>query len=197
VFGSFLYQGQICMSTERFVVDDKVAGEFVAKFAARAKGLAAGDPLADPACIVGPMMRPESGPRINGLIDDAVSKGAEIVVGGHADGAAMPATIVDKVRSHMAIYDQETFGPITTVVRVSGILVSTVWFGPVRLGGMTVRMTTKQAARVPYGPHGCAQGRKGSQACRTGERERHGSLVDPPDERPAHASRCPRGHLCE
>ena len=38
-------------------------------------------------------------------------------------------------------------------------------------------MTTKQAARVPYGPHGCAQGRKGSQACRTGERERHGSLV--------------------
>ena len=121
VFGSFLYQGQICMSTERFVVDDKVAGEFVAKFAARAKGLAAGDPLADPACIVGPMIRRESGPRINGLIDDAVSKGAEIVVGGHADGAAMPATIVDKVRPHMAIYDQETFGTITTVVRVSGV----------------------------------------------------------------------------
>lgn len=44
IFGSFLYQGQICMSTERFVVDESVADEFVAKFAERAKALKAGDP---------------------------------------------------------------------------------------------------------------------------------------------------------
>ena len=121
VFGSFLYQGQICMSTERFVVDEAVADEFVAKFAARAKSLAAGDPLQDASCVVGPMIRAESGTRINGLLDDALAKGAEVVVGGHADGAAMSATIVDKVAPHMDIYDQETFGPITTVVRVSGV----------------------------------------------------------------------------
>jgi len=121
VFGSFMYQGQICMSTERFVVDETVADEFVAKFAARARSLAAGDPLKDPGCIVGPMIRADSGTRINGLIDDAVSKGAEVVAGGHADGAAMSATIVDKVAPQMDIYDQETFGPITTVVRVSGV----------------------------------------------------------------------------
>jgi acyl-CoA reductase-like NAD-dependent aldehyde dehydrogenase len=122
VFGSFLYQGQICMSTERFVVDESVADEFVAKFVERTKTVAvAGDPLKDPGCVVGPMIRAESGTRINDLIDDAVSKGAEVVVGGPADGASMPATIVDKVRSDMAIYDQETFGPITTVVRVSGV----------------------------------------------------------------------------
>lgn len=121
VFGSFLYQGQICMSTERFVVDEKVADEFVAKFAARAAELSAGDPLTDEACIVGPMIREESGTRINGLIEDALAKGAELVAGDRADGAAMPATIVDKVRPEMSIYDQETFGPITTVVRVSGV----------------------------------------------------------------------------
>jgi acyl-CoA reductase-like NAD-dependent aldehyde dehydrogenase len=121
VFGSFLYQGQICMSTERFVVDEAVADQFVAKFAARARSLTAGDPLQDASCIVGPMIRAESGTRINGLIDDAVAKGAEVVVGGHADGAAMSATIVDKVAPHMSIYDQETFGPITTVVRVTGV----------------------------------------------------------------------------
>ena len=121
VFGSFMYQGQICMSTERFVVDETVADEFVAKFATRARSLAAGDPLKDPGCIVGPMIRADSGTRINGLIDDAVSKGAEVVAGGHADGAAMSATIVDKVAPQMDIYDQETFGPITTVVRVSGV----------------------------------------------------------------------------
>ena len=121
VFGSFLYQGQICMSTERFVVDEKIADEFVSKFVARTRTVSAGDPLKDANCVVGPMIRAESGSRINDLIDDAVSKGAEVVVGGPADGAAMEATIVDKVRPHMAIYDQETFGPITTVVRVSGV----------------------------------------------------------------------------
>jgi acyl-CoA reductase-like NAD-dependent aldehyde dehydrogenase len=121
VFGSFLYQGQICMSTERFVVDEKVADEFVARFVARTRSISAGDPLKDANCVVGPMIRAESGSRINDLIDDAVSKGAEVVLGGPADGAAMEPTIVDKVHPNMAIYDQETFGPITTVVRVSGV----------------------------------------------------------------------------
>ncbi|RWZ50823.1 aldehyde dehydrogenase [Labedella phragmitis] len=121
VFGSFMYQGQICMSTERFVVDESIADEFVAKFAERAGQLVSGDPMTDPSCIIGPMVRAESGDRINGLIDDAVEKGATVVVGGHADGASMAATIVDNVRPDMAIYDQETFGPITTVVRVSGV----------------------------------------------------------------------------
>jgi acyl-CoA reductase-like NAD-dependent aldehyde dehydrogenase len=121
VFGSFLYQGQICMSTERFVVDESVADEFVSKFVARAAQLGSGDPMTDEACIVGPLIREESGARINGLIDDALAKGAELVVGDRADGASMPATIIDKVRPEMSIYDQETFGPITTVVRVSGV----------------------------------------------------------------------------
>ena len=57
VFGSFLYQGQIRMSTERFVVDEAVADEFVAKFAARAQSVPAGDPLADAGCVVGDSRR--------------------------------------------------------------------------------------------------------------------------------------------
>jgi acyl-CoA reductase-like NAD-dependent aldehyde dehydrogenase len=121
VFGSFLYQGQICMSTERFVVDESVADDFVTKFAARAAELPVGDPATDPSCVIGPMVNADSGPRLNELIDDAVAKGATVVVGGHADGAAMAATIVDHVTPDMTIYDTEAFGPITTVVRVSGV----------------------------------------------------------------------------
>jgi acyl-CoA reductase-like NAD-dependent aldehyde dehydrogenase len=116
-----MFQGQICMSTERFVVDEAVADEFVSKFAARAKELVSSDPLTDANCIVGPMIRAESGKRINALIDDALQKGGELVAGGPADGAVMSATILDKVRPDMTIYDQETFGPITTVVRVNGV----------------------------------------------------------------------------
>lgn len=117
VFGSFLYQGQICMSTERIIVDAKVADEFVAKFAARARELPVGDPAKEAACVIGPMVVHESGDRLNRMIDDAVSKGAKLATGGHADGAKMPATIVDHVTPEMRIYDEETFGPITTVVR--------------------------------------------------------------------------------
>ena len=118
-FGSFLYQGQICMSTERIVVDEKVADEFVARFAQRAAALSIGDPSDNPAVVIGPMVSAANGARLNALIDDAVAKGAVIAAGGFANGASMPATVLDRVTSGMDIYDEETFGPITTIVRVS------------------------------------------------------------------------------
>lgn len=120
VFGTFLYQGQICMSTERFVVDESIADEFVRRFAERAKSLIASDPRETPHCVLGPLIDARSGERLNGLLQDAVSKGAVIVVGGEAVGASMPATIVDHVKPGMDIHDEETFGPVTTIVRVKG-----------------------------------------------------------------------------
>ena len=120
VFGSFLYQGQICMSTERIVVDNAIADEFVQKFAAKSKELECGDPATGAGqCIVGPMVNAGSGPRLNSMIDDAIAKGAKLVVGGKANGAVMPATILDHVTPDMQIFDDETFGPITTVVRAA------------------------------------------------------------------------------
>jgi acyl-CoA reductase-like NAD-dependent aldehyde dehydrogenase len=120
-FGSFLYQGQICMSTERFVVDEAIADAFLEKFVAKVAALPAGDSVTDPACVVGPLVDSRSGTRINGLIEDALAKGAKLAIGGKAQGAVMPATIVDHVKPGMSIYDEETFGPITTIVRVSGV----------------------------------------------------------------------------
>ena len=120
VFGSFLYQGQICMSTKRIVVDESIADEFVAKFAAQTRNLPSGDPMTNPQCVIGPMMSKDSGPRLNALIDDALAKGAKLACGGRADGATMPATIVDHVTRQMKIFDEETFGPVTTIVRVNG-----------------------------------------------------------------------------
>lgn len=48
-------------------------------------------------------------------------KGATLACGGKAAGAIIPATIVDPVKPGMKIYDEETFGPATTVVRVKGL----------------------------------------------------------------------------
>jgi acyl-CoA reductase-like NAD-dependent aldehyde dehydrogenase len=120
-FGAFLYQGQICMSTERFVVDASIADAFVEKFVAKVSTLPTGDPVNAPASVIGPLVDSRSGARINGLIEDALAKGATLAIGGEAQGAVMPATIIDHVKPGMAIYDEETFGPITTIVRVSGV----------------------------------------------------------------------------
>lgn len=120
VFGSFLFQGQICMSTERLVVDEAVADEFVARFSEKARELSAGDPCVTGDCVIGPVVSPDSGDRLNGLFQDAIDKGAKVVCGGMAEGAIMPATILDQVTPDMRIYDEETFGPITVVIRCKG-----------------------------------------------------------------------------
>lgn len=117
VFGAFLYQGQICMTTERIIVDQKIADEYVQKFAARAKDLPLGDPTLQSACVLGPVISMKAADRLKGLLEDAVGKGASIVAGGAGDGAMMPATVLDGVTSAMRIYSEETFGPIVSIIR--------------------------------------------------------------------------------
>ena len=96
VFGAFMHQGQICMSTERIVVDQSIADMFVPRFAARASALSVGDPLKSNATL-GAMVDVAAAERITALIDDARSKGAEIVAGGEREGALMAATVIDRV----------------------------------------------------------------------------------------------------
>ena len=119
IFGAFANSGQICMSTERIVVDHKVADAFVAKFAARAALLPLGDPRKGPV-VLGSVVNMSTVERCNALIDDAVAKGAKVVCGGKADSTLMPATLIDFVTPEMRIYSEETFGPVKAIVRVDG-----------------------------------------------------------------------------
>jgi acyl-CoA reductase-like NAD-dependent aldehyde dehydrogenase len=119
-FGAFMNQGQICMSTERIVVDAQIADAFVAKLAAKAGTLTAGDPRTGNMPL-GSLIGIEAAGRIQGLIKDAVGKGARVVAGGKVDGTLMSATVVDHVTSTMRIYGEESFGPIVTIVRVNGV----------------------------------------------------------------------------
>jgi acyl-CoA reductase-like NAD-dependent aldehyde dehydrogenase len=118
-FGAFMNQGQICMSTERIVVDDKIADEFVKRFAAKARTLSLGDPSAGPA-ILGALVDQRAADRLVDLMRDAVDKGAQLAAGGRLDGTLMQATVVDHVQPGMRIYAEESFGPVVTIVRVNG-----------------------------------------------------------------------------
>ncbi len=118
-FGAFANSGQICMSTERFVVDNKVADEFIAKFAAKARSLPLGDPRKGPV-VLGSVVDLATVERCNAMIDDALAKGAKLVCGGKAESTLMPATLIDHVTPAMRIFHEESFGPVKGIVRVNG-----------------------------------------------------------------------------
>ncbi|HET9204620.1 MAG TPA: aldehyde dehydrogenase family protein, partial [Burkholderiaceae bacterium] len=117
-FGAFANSGQICMSTERIIVDLKVADAFVKKFADKARGLPLGDPRKPEPVVLGSVIGMPTVQHCNALIDDALAKGAKLVCGAKAETTLMPATVLDHVNPSMRIYREETFGPVKCVVRV-------------------------------------------------------------------------------
>jgi acyl-CoA reductase-like NAD-dependent aldehyde dehydrogenase len=118
-FGAFMNQGQICMSTERIIVDEKIADAFVAKFAAKASKLPAGDPRGH--VVLGSLVDLAAAERMDVLIADAVAKGAKVVAGGKRNGTIVNATLLDHVKPEMKIYNEESFGPVKPIVRVNGV----------------------------------------------------------------------------
>ncbi|ANL38399.1 aldehyde dehydrogenase [Rhizobium phaseoli] len=118
VFGAFMHQGQICMSTERIIVDETIADAFVARLAARASQLPAGDPRGH--VVLGSLISLDAAKKMEELIADATEKGAKLVAGGKRSGTVVEATLLDHVTPGMRVYAEESFGPVKPIIRVSG-----------------------------------------------------------------------------
>jgi len=118
-FGAFMHQGQICMSTERIVVDRSVADQFAEKLVSRASSLKVGDPR-DPSTQIGPLVNAAALDRVAELVEDAVDKGAQLLTGGEADGLVYRPTVLRGVTPEMRIYSEESFGPSVSIVEVDG-----------------------------------------------------------------------------
>jgi aldehyde dehydrogenase (NAD+) len=116
-FGSFMHAGQICMSTERILVDASIADEFTERLAAKAEALPVGDPRTN---IIGPVINDKQADKIRRHIDDAVARGATVRSGGGNDGRFFQPTVLDAVTPAMAVWTEETFGPVAPVIAVSG-----------------------------------------------------------------------------
>jgi acyl-CoA reductase-like NAD-dependent aldehyde dehydrogenase len=115
-FGAFMNQGQICMSTERIIVVEAVAEAFIEKFRAKVGAMAVGDPRAGKTPL-GAVVDLKTVQHVEGLVADAVGKGAVQVNGGPSAGVLMPATVIDGVTEAMALYREESFGPVVAVIR--------------------------------------------------------------------------------
>jgi vanillin dehydrogenase len=118
-FGAFMHQGQICMSTERAVVDRSVAEVFADRLGEKASSLVVGDPR-DPGTHIGPLVNGAALDRVAGLVRDATDKGARVVAGGEADGPCYRPTVLDGVTPEMRVYREESFGPVVGIIPVDG-----------------------------------------------------------------------------
>lgn len=116
-FGSFMHAGQICMATERILVDAAIAEEFTERFVAKTAELDVGDPHSN---VIGPVINAKQADKIRRHIDDAVAQGANVRTGGGNDGLFFEPTVLDDVAPDMSVWTEETFGPVAPVVTVSG-----------------------------------------------------------------------------
>ena len=114
-FGSFMHQGQICMSVEKVLVQRSIFNEFLEKFVARAARLKVGD-TADPENVIGPLINDRQVDRVKSQLEDAIAKGAKVELGGKIEGRFVYPTILTGVTPAMLVYQDETFGPVVPVI---------------------------------------------------------------------------------
>jgi acyl-CoA reductase-like NAD-dependent aldehyde dehydrogenase len=117
-FGAFMNQGQICMSTERIVVERPIAEAFGRQLASKAGTLKVGDPL-QPDTQIGPLINKGAIERVQALVDDALAKGAKMLCGGKSQGPCYAPTVLFGVTPEMRVYHEESFGPLASIVIVA------------------------------------------------------------------------------
>lgn len=114
IFGSFFHQGRICLNTRRIIIQQKIADEFLEKFAACTKTLQSGDPQ-DHNTVIGPLITPGTVKLVDDRVKEAVAKGATLHTGGTFSGQIYQPTILSNVPPDTAIANEETFGPVVVV----------------------------------------------------------------------------------
>jgi len=112
--GAFSYAGQVCISVQRMYVHEDVVDGFLVKFLAAATALKLGDPL-DPQTDVGPMVDGAAAARTQRWVDEAVQLGGRVILGGKADGAFFPPTVLADVPLEAQVCSNEAFAPLVVL----------------------------------------------------------------------------------
>lgn len=118
-WGAFLHQGEICMSTERIIIDRSIADEFTEKLTERALGTPMGDPT-NPETAIGPLINQRAVDKVHAHVQEAVEGGASLVAGGQHDNLVYHPTVVTEVKPEMRLFSEQTFGPVAPIVVVDG-----------------------------------------------------------------------------
>jgi len=111
-----LNAGQACICAKRFIVTEKVADEFAALFAQKINALKQGNPL-QAGINMGPLARLDLAENLSRQLDKSLQQGAKLVVGGEQDDTNFQPTLIDFVDSNNVAFQEETFGPLATIIR--------------------------------------------------------------------------------
>ncbi len=119
-FGSFMHQGQICMTTGRHLVHESLHDAYVQALAEKASHLPVGNPASEQVAL-GPIIDSKQLARVDGLVQETVRAGATLASGGTFEGLFYRPTVLGQVSTDMPAYAQEVFGPVAPVVPFSTV----------------------------------------------------------------------------
>jgi phosphonoacetaldehyde dehydrogenase len=118
--GSYKNSGQRCTAVKRMLVHKAVADEFVEKLVAKTRAWTFGDPM-NPKLEMGTVIDEPAARLFEARVNEAVSQGARLLVGNQRQGALYSPTVIDRVDPKMTVVMQETFGPVSPVIRFGSI----------------------------------------------------------------------------
>ncbi|KAF1066849.1 phosphonoacetaldehyde dehydrogenase [Variovorax sp.] len=120
VQGSYKNSGQRCTAVKRMLVHEKVAAEFTERVVAKTRAWKFGDPM-DAGNDMGTVIDEAAARRFQAVVDEAVAQGARLLAGNEREGALYAPTVLDRVRPEMTVVREETFGPVSPILRFANI----------------------------------------------------------------------------
>jgi succinate-semialdehyde dehydrogenase/glutarate-semialdehyde dehydrogenase len=168
-----LNAGQACICAKRFIVTEKVADEFASLFTQKIKALLQGNPLHN-GINMGPLARLDLAEKLSRQLEKSLQQGAKLVVGGERDHCNFQPTLIDFVDSNNIAFQEETFGPLATIVRAKDEndaiaiannhrygLASSIWTEDrekayrlarkIEAGNVFVNSLVRSDSRIPFG----------------------------------------------
>jgi putative phosphonoacetaldehyde dehydrogenase len=118
--GSYKNSGQRCTAIKRMLVHEKVADEFVERLVDKTRAWNHGDP-SDPATDMGTVIDEAAARLFEARVDEAVAQGARLLCGNRRRGALYSPTVLDRVTPQMTVVREETFGPVSPVIRFGSV----------------------------------------------------------------------------
>ena len=117
-WGSYLHQGQICMTVGKILAHASIAEQLAAKLAEKARCLPVGNPATEQVAL-GPVINQRQRDRVHSIVQESVAKGAKLLAGGSYRDLFYEPTVLNLVRPGMRAFEEEIFGPVAVVVPVA------------------------------------------------------------------------------